>query len=269
MILVTGANGHLGSRILHHIRELGADVRGGSRTPDADGMLIDFDRPSTLDLRGVSTLVLVSAGYAEDDSVVARHGNVLDAAKRDGVNHVIYTSLAAEGDHLAFALAHRATERMIMESGIGWTILRNGLYAELIGGLVIWDEERILSPFGSGAVAAATRENLAEAAARVAVAAHQHIGRTYDLTGPAFTLADVALRLGAPVVEISLADYRDRLLATPGLFAFQPPMLASIATSIRHGFLATHHPDLGELLARNPDSGIEAAVIAAEENRGS
>nr|WP_257907671.1 hypothetical protein [Janibacter limosus] len=40
---------------------------GGSRTP-ADGQRHpDFDDPASPDLTGVSTLVPVSAGYAEDD----------------------------------------------------------------------------------------------------------------------------------------------------------------------------------------------------------
>ncbi|MEU9060848.1 NAD(P)H-binding protein [Streptomyces sp. NPDC048430] len=91
----------------------------------------------SLDLAGVSTLVLISAGYAEDDQVVTRHAAVLDAAVRDGIGHVVYTSLTTAGDHLGFALAHRATERLVRASGLPWTILRNGLYAELFGGLLM------------------------------------------------------------------------------------------------------------------------------------
>ncbi|MEU1984397.1 hypothetical protein [Nocardia sp. NPDC019395] len=50
---------------------------------------LDFDDPKGLDLAGVSTLVMISAGYAEDDQVIARHGAVLDAAARDGVGHIV------------------------------------------------------------------------------------------------------------------------------------------------------------------------------------
>ncbi|HCB56651.1 MAG TPA: NmrA family transcriptional regulator, partial [Arthrobacter bacterium] len=61
---------------------------------------LDFDDPGTLDFTGVHTLVLVSAGTAEDDVVINRHENAITAAERDGVRHIVYTSLADDGDHL-------------------------------------------------------------------------------------------------------------------------------------------------------------------------
>ncbi|MFJ4821920.1 NAD(P)H-binding protein [Streptomyces bacillaris] len=130
MIMVTGAQGQLASRTLQELAARGTPALGGSRTPAAVQRRLDFDDRASLDLTGVSTLVLVSAGYAEDDRVLARHRAVLGAALRDGVGHVVYTSLTGAGDHLGFALAHRATERLVRDSGLTWTILRNGLYAE-------------------------------------------------------------------------------------------------------------------------------------------
>lgn len=269
MILVTGASGQLGSSILRHLQELGVEAVGGSRTPDEAGRSIDFDDPDSLNFRDFSTVVLVSAGYAEDDVVVARHRNVLQAASRDGVKHVIYTSLVSQGDHLAFALAHRVTEQMVRESGLDWTILRNGLYAELIGGLMSWEGDAILSPFGSGAVSAPTREELAIAAAIVAAQPGNHASRCYDLTGPAFTVDEIAVQLNVSVTELTLAEYRNRLLATQALLPFQPPMLASIATSIRHGLLSEHSGDLAGLLGRDPSPGLATAADAATQSRKS
>ncbi len=169
MILITGAGGQLARRIVAHLRTAGAQVVPGSRNPAEGGRRLDFDLPETIDLTDVSTLVLVSAGYAEDDIVTQRHASVIEAARRHGVKHVVYTSLVGAGDHLAFALAHRATERLLRDSGLSWTILRNGLYAELIGGLLAWEQGVLVSPFNNGRVAAPTREDLAVAAARVAI----------------------------------------------------------------------------------------------------
>ena len=56
---------------------------------------MNFDQVETLDFSGISTLFLVSAGYAEDDVVIQRHGAVLAAARRQGVIHVVYTSLSS------------------------------------------------------------------------------------------------------------------------------------------------------------------------------
>ncbi|WP_262391285.1 NmrA family NAD(P)-binding protein [Nocardiopsis sp. CNR-923] len=162
MILVTGANGNLGAAALAALRARSADATGGSRTPGEGTRRLDFDDRASLDLTGVSTLVLVSAGYAEDDRVVARHAAVLDAAVRDGVRHVVYTSLTSAGDHLGFALAHRATERLLRVRGLPYTVLRNGLYAELFGALLMWADDEVESAFGDGALAAVTRADLAE-----------------------------------------------------------------------------------------------------------
>ncbi|MFK8905646.1 NAD(P)H-binding protein [Streptomyces sp. YS-3] len=268
MILVTGANGNLGAATLAALRARGIAVAGGSRTPDEGMRRLDFDDRESLDLRGVSTLVLISAGYAEDDQVVGRHAAVLDAAVRDGVRHVVYTSLTGAGDHLGFALAHRATERLVRASGLAWTILRNGLYAELFGALLMWSEDGVESAFGGGALAAVVREDLADAAAIVAADPARHGGRIYDLVGTPITGRQVADRLGVPHRTISLGEYRGRLLdETPGLLPFQPPMLASIATSIRHGFLDGASPDLVDVLGRPARDPLAPAVAVASATR--
>ncbi len=249
MILVTGANGNLGTATLAALRARGIAATGGSRAPGEGMRRLDFDDHAGLDLTGVSTLVLISAGYAEDDQVVARHAAVLDAAVRDGVGHVVYTSLTTAGDHLGFALAHRVTERLVRASGLPWTILRNGLYAELFGGLLMWTDDGVESAFGEGALAAVAREDLADAAAMVAANPAGHSGRVYDLVGTPITAGQVADRLGVPHRVIGLDEYRRRLLdETPGLLPFQPPMLASIATGVRHSFLDGTTPDLTDLL---------------------
>lgn len=260
MILVTGASGQLASRIITHLEAAGAEVAGSSRRPAPGGRAMDFDAPGTIDLTGVGTLVLVSAGYAEDDVVLQRHSDVLDAARRDGVGHVVYTSLVGAGDHLGFALAHRATEGLLRSSGLRWTVMRNGLYAELVGALLSWDGAVLESPFGRGLVAAPTRDDLALATARVALDPARHAATTHELTGPAFTVDDVADRLGSRVRALPLGGYRQRLLTTPGLLPFQAPMLVSIASAVRHGFLGEHRPDLAGLLGREPHDGVEAAV---------
>ncbi len=268
MILVTGVNGNLGSATLVALRAHGAVAMGSSRTPGEGVRRVDFDDQMSLDLVGVSTLVLVSAGYAEDDQVVGRHAAVLDAAVRDGVRHVVYTSLTTAGDHLGFALAHRVTERLVRASGLPWTILRNGLYAELFGGLLMWADHGVESAFGDGALAAVAREDLAEAAAVVAANPARHSGRVYDLVGTPITTRQVADELGVAHRAISLGEYRRRLLEeTPGLLAFQPPMLASIATGIRHGFLDGTAPDLTDLLGRAARDPLAVAVAAASAAR--
>ncbi|SEF12344.1 NAD(P)H dehydrogenase (quinone) [Arthrobacter alpinus] len=252
MILVTGASGQLGSAIVESLKVAGVPLISGTRSPvvGSSDRYVDFDDPGTLDFTGVETLVLVSAGYAEDDVVIARHERVVTAAQRDGVQHLIYTSLATAGDHLGFALAHRWTERRIQESGVQWTILRNGIYADLFGALMAPDDGVITSPLGKHGVAVVTRGDLAAAAAIVASNPKEHAGRIYDLVGShAVTAEEVARYAGLPYKPESL-DVRRKTLNTSGLLPFQPSMLLSLYSSAAHGFLKGTGSDLEQLLGR-------------------
>ncbi|AZS84547.1 NmrA family transcriptional regulator [Streptomyces griseoviridis] len=269
MIMVTGANGQLASLTLQELAERNVPALGGTRSPAPGQRRLDFDDPASLDLTGVSTLVLVSAGYAEDDQVVTRHRAALDAAVRDGVRHVVYTSLAGDGDHLGFALAHRATERLVTSSGLAWTVLRNGLYAELFGALLTWTADGVESAFGDGALAAVARADLAAAAAVVAGDPTAHAGETYELVGEPITAVGIAESLGVAHRTMGLGEYRARLLADDTLLPFQPSMLVSIATSVRHGFLGATSPDLARLLGRPLTDPLAVATDTAAAMRRS
>ena len=265
MILVTGASGHLATAVLEHLTESGAPAVGGTRNLAGHGQLrhLDFDDPGTLDFTGVHTLVLVSAGTAEDDVVINRHENAITAAERDGVRHIVYTSLADDGDHLGFALAHRWTERRLRNGELPWTVMRNGLYAELIGQLLTPRDGVITAPFGRGGVAAVARQDLAEAASIVAQNPQPHSGQTYNLVGKrAITGQDVADRLGSAYRPGTLEDLRQSL-DTAGLLPFQPPMLLSIHTAAAHGFLDGTATDITHILGRELVDPLTVAAAAA------
>ena len=266
MIMVTGASGRFSSAVLAELRARGIPAVGGSRTPSAGQRHVDFSAPDSLDLNGVDTLLLVSAGAQEDDRQIAFNRAAVEVAERDGVSHLVYTSLTGAGDHLSMALPHRVTERIIMASGMTWTILRNGVYAEILAAPLSWEKQgealRIVSPLGDGAVAAVARRDLARAAASVLSDPGGHEGRVYELVGNrTVSAADVAGRLGWEVRDISLGDYR-QLLAGGGMPAFRLPLMLSIASVIRHGFLAGIGDDLPRLLDGDPMDPLSVAAEA-------
>ncbi|WP_158853678.1 NmrA family NAD(P)-binding protein [Saccharothrix deserti] len=281
MMLVTGASGALGGLILDRlgaVADLG--VVAGTRAATGAARRIDFDDPTTLvgGFTGVRVLVFVSAGYAEDDVVLARHGAVVDAAATAGVRHVIYTSLAGSGDQLSIALAHRWTEARLAEAPFDVTVLRNGLYAEIPAGLAMSSAESaattgvFTAPLGHGRVSVVAREDLADVAARVAVetqadlAAGQrsrHAGRTYELAGAtaiggediAGVLAEV---LGRPVTyqPVSLAQAREAL-AGGGLEPYQVSHTLSMFANTGAGLLESPGDDLAALLPTPPRPALE------------
>lgn len=179
------------------------------------------------------------------------------AAERDGVQHLICTSVATNGDHLGFALSHRWTDRRIQGSALRWTIPRNGLYAELFGSLLAPAEGVITAPFGSGAAAVVTRADWAEAAANVASDPDRHINRVYDLVGARDVTADQIARAAGPVCKpASLGRYRSLLWTRADC----------CPSSRRCSYRSTRARRTVFSLARAPTSEISSAVARATPN---
>jgi len=202
----TGATGPLGRLVVSRLKakarpeQIVALVRTPAR---AAGLGVaareaDYDRRDTLDraLAGVDTLVLISAN--EVGKRAAQHRNVIEAAKKAGVQHVVYTSLLhADTSPLGLADEHRETEAMLKASGVPFTILRNGWYTEnytdsIPGALA---SGALLGSAGEGRISSATRADFA-AAAVAALTGRGHEGKTYELAGDdAWTLRDLAAEI--------------------------------------------------------------------------
>ncbi|MGH3736108.1 MAG: NmrA family NAD(P)-binding protein [Micromonosporaceae bacterium] len=281
MILVTGTSGALGRLVHQRLGAGGTDVVAGTRTPrHASAREIDFDRPHTLTsgFAGVDVLVFISAGYAEDDVVLARHGAVVDAATGAGVRHLIYTSLAGSADRLTIAVPHRWTEARLANAPYDVTILRNGLYAELAAGLATAAAESAAAsgvfsaPWGDGRMSLVAREDLAEVAARVAAESatdlaagrrSRHAGRTYELEGvTAISGADLAAIL-SDVHTTSVRYHPGSLgatraeLAANGLEPYQVGHTISMFSNLNAGQLKAAHSDLPALLDGPPRPAID------------
>jgi NAD(P)H dehydrogenase (quinone) len=272
MLLVTGVSGGLGSLVAERLtgRDGDGDVVLGTRAGLPGTRLVDFDDPATLPdaFAGVDTLLLISAGYGEDDTVIARHEAAISAAERAGVGHIVYTSLSGDGDHLPYALAHRWTERRLQRSTVEWTVLRNGLYAEFLTWIATPDaDNRITGPLGEGRLAAVAREDLAEIAVSVATDPARHAGRTYELVGERpLGGADLAAALGAAYTPGTLAEARTAIAAS-GAVPFQVPMLTGTYSAIAHGFMdgTGVKSDLRDLLGREPLDALEVFVAAVRQ----
>lgn len=288
MILVTGASGGLGGPVLRGLSALdGVDVVAGTRGGDGtSARRIDFDDPASLaeGFAGVDVLVMISAGYAEDDVVLARHGAVADAAAEAGVRQVIYTSLAGSGERTTLALPHRWTENRLAQGPFDTTVLRNGLYAELLGGLSAADaapaaETGVFSAaLGTGRMSVVAREDLADITVRVAAEAERelaaggrsrHAGRTYELEGVTALGGDdiadlLAKRYGRPVTyrPASLAEAR-AALAGHGFEAYQITHTLSLFSHMGAGFLEARDSDLTELLETEPRAVHDLVTMAA------
>ncbi|EOX0115315.1 SDR family oxidoreductase [Klebsiella pneumoniae] len=223
-IAITGATGHLGQLVIEKLKQKvdASEIVALVRTPaKAAGLGVatreaDYTRQDTLDvaLKGVDTLLLISGNEIGQRAV--QHENVIRAAVKNCVKRIVYTSLLhADKSPLNLAPEHVQTEQALKNSGLDYTILRNGWYSENYTGSIApaLGLGAFYGSAGEGKISSAPREDYAEAAV-VALTGQGHEGKTYELAGDEFyTLTDLAAEITAqsgkdiPYRNIPEADY--------------------------------------------------------------
>lgn len=201
MILVTTA-GKVGSEAARLLAEREEPVRILVRDPEKATALAqagvevvegDLEVPTTIEeaMQGVSAVVLVSPGVEP-----ARELNVVDAAARAGVGHVVkITSKASPDSPIARQRWHAQIERGLAASGLPHTLLRSNAYMQntLMLAPSIARTGSFASSIGAGRVGMVDSRDVAAVAAAIAVDPAGHAGETYWLSGPELvTYADVA-----------------------------------------------------------------------------
>ncbi|WP_144635000.1 SDR family oxidoreductase [Bordetella genomosp. 13] len=276
-IAITGATGQLGRIVVEKLKRQvpAADLVALVRSPaKAAGLGVtaraaDYADPASLDaaLAGVRALLLISS--SEVGQRVAQHRNVIHAARRAGVGHVVYTSLLhADRSPLSLAGEHMATETLLKESGLAYTVLRNGWYTEnyagSFGGALAQGE--LVGSSGSGRISSATRQDYAAAAVAV-LTGQGHEGRIYELAGDtAWTMAELAALLSGhagreiPYRDLPQADYA-AVLRQHGLPEFLAEGIASWDVGASQGALFDDGRALSRLIGR-PTTPLAATVAA-------
>ncbi|WP_177222170.1 NmrA family NAD(P)-binding protein [Paenibacillus sp. UNC496MF] len=199
-IVLTGATGQLGRHVLRELlyRVPAPDVSVSARNPFADddwarrgieARYGDYDVPESLapSFRGADKLLLISSPNPDDATRLRQHAGAIEAARRAGVRQVVYTSIfRAERGRLPLHRLHLRTERLIRESGLRFTFLRNAYYMDVLKMLGVREAAasgELWSPPGAWTFNTAAREDLAAAAASV-LTEDGHAGRTYELVPP-------------------------------------------------------------------------------------
>lgn len=281
MYAVTGATGQLGRLVIASLLarvspdNIVALARDPSKASDleARGVQVrhfDYDAPEQMAraIAGATRLLFISSDTPTNR--VRQHRAVLDAVRRLPVELIAYTSIVhANTNPISLAESHRATERMIAESGLRYAILRNSWYIEnyLIGADAAIEHGVLLGSTGNGRISAATRADYAEAAA-IVLTGPLGANRTYELAGDeSFTLSDVASALGEAsgrsVVyqDLPATDYRDALVraGVPAGFAAE---LAEYSAKAAGSILADDTRTLSSLIGR-PTATLRDTMRAA------
>jgi NAD(P)H dehydrogenase (quinone) len=277
-ILVTGATGHLGAKVMEHLlahgsakhliasvsdpkkaeslKKKGVDVRHG-----------DFDFSHTLDhaFKGADRMLLIST-MGDNETRIRQHLAAVDAAKQAKVKFIAYTSIAkADKSSLWLGEVHRATEAAITATGIPHCFLRNNWYLENEIALIkaAMEGGPVATCAGEGRVGWAPRADYALAAANVLTGTGHH-NKIYELAGSPVTYAQLAAALsGALGREVPLQNLDDApfadLLHRSGTPAAMAPFVVAIHRAIREGALDVDSKDLETLMGR-PATPLPAAV---------
>lgn len=199
-VAVTTASGKLGITIIKAlITEIGSDnVIGIARSPEkAKSFEVEIrkgdynNKDEFLEALKEIEVVLIVSGMDHPDKRIGQHRNIIEAAKENSVRKIVYTSIVGKDGSSTFdtiVQSNRQTEKDILESGLEWSMGRNGLYiepdVEYIENYKI--EGKIANCAANGLCSYTTREELAYAYTQMIL----HDDRNeniYNLTGKAIT----------------------------------------------------------------------------------
>ncbi len=247
-------------------RAAGADVRYG-----------DFDDESSLEpaFAGGEKLLLIST--LSVGRRIGQHGRAVNAAKRAGVRHVVYTSTGGmnDGNPAIVVPDHRGTEALIRESGLAFTFMRDSLYAEaallqILPRALAMGQMRSAS--GEGTVPFVAKSDCVASAAAV-LAGEGHENKAYEITGPELiSMRDLCAlateETGREVKFVPISDEQfDADLAaagvpeeyeegmdTPGVGTSSRRDILSYEQGVRGNWFALLSDDVEKLTGRKPQS---------------
>lgn len=275
-LLVTGASGHLGRRVLELLLEnYEGKIVAATRTPEKlgdfkqRGVILrhaDFEDQDSLELafEGIDRLLLISTDAVDvPGRRINQHRNAVKAAEKAGVRHVVYTSLVNPGPDSPAAVApdHRGTEEALAATTMGWTALRENIYTDvlLMSLAPAIQMGKLLNAIGEGKAAYITREDCARAAA-AALAASFDGRRVLDITGPdAVSQYEVAAILSQltgqeiSYIPLELETHIQNMVAA-GLPRPVAQDLASFDAAVAQGKFSAVSGGVEELTSRKPIS---------------
>lgn len=190
MVLVLGATGKTGRRIVANLETKGIRVRRGSRSATPS---FDWSNEATWAdcLDGVEAAYI---NYAPDLAMPGATDSIqafVDQARRQGVKRLVL--LSGRGEKEA-----QACERIVQDGGMQWTIVRaswfnqnfsEGAFVDMVqAGQITLPDVDTPEPF-------VDVDDVADVAS-VALTEPGHVGEVYEVTGPRMlTLADVATEI--------------------------------------------------------------------------
>jgi NAD(P)H dehydrogenase (quinone) len=198
--VISGASGSLGGKIAARLLDQipAAALTLTTRTPaklDAlarRGVAVhaaDYNDPAALERAYAGSDVLMLISSMAVTKRVPEHRNAINAAKKAGIKHIVYTSTA--GIHpqnpTLSASDHIVTEDDLRRCGMGYTIMRNACYAEVfptVAAQPVLRSGEWVQVEGNGKLAPISKDDIARTAVACLLDPARHNGAIYEITGP-------------------------------------------------------------------------------------
>ncbi|WP_370676185.1 ergot alkaloid biosynthesis protein [Pleomorphomonas sp. PLEO] len=268
-ILVTGATGKTGRRVVECLVRMKLPARAGSRNPAPDGVHFDWSQSETWSaaLDGVRAVYLVAPSGVTD--VLGAMKPFIDQAVEVGVDRFVLLSASSlpEGGPMMGAV-----HAYLRQAAPHWTVLRPSWFmqnfSELQHQSTIKDERRIYSATADGRVGFIEVGDIASVAAH-ALADPAFPDAEYILTGPeTMSYSEVAAVIGKVIgadvryirlLEAEVAD-RFRSIGIPDEYA---KLLAAMDSTIADGAENRVTTKVADITGQPPRSFEAFAASAA------
>ncbi len=252
MILVTGATGRVGYRLLEALADTGTEAtamvrveaKGADLPGSAKHIVATFDDPPPAEvLRSFDRVFLLSPDHENQAELeILFIGALLGAGHQPHIVKVAADGFQEPDCDVRFMRSHRQIAAHLTATGLPVTYLAPVRYMENLLGAAetLREEGTIYAPAGRGQVGFIAASDVADVAARV-LTSPGHEAATYVLSGPeALGYGDVAARISAVFGrEVSYADLpeeraREQLEAS-SLTPWQVEGTLELFDWIRHG----------------------------------
>lgn len=268
--LLTGATGELGTYALHYLKEqVGLDeIVALARTEEKAAKLheqgievriADFSDYSSLltAFKGIDRMLLISSQPGVAVSRSEQHKNAVNAAKETGISFIAYTSFPkGAASNSPLAQDHILTEKLISESQIPHTFLRNNWYleneADTLSAAV--SGHAFMYSAGEGKTGWALKREYGEAAVNV-LTGKSAASEVLELSGTPITYATLAeaLKIASgkkfEVVAMNDADYKAALISN-GVPESAVSFILMIQNDIRNNALEVTSDDFEKVLGK-------------------
>src|SRR6516165_9009163 len=265
MIAVVGATGNTGRAVAMELRKLGESpvcvVRNAEKArevlgADARVVVAELTDRASLEraLQGVASVFVVTG---HNPQMAEQQNNVLDAALKAGAKYLVRVS----GGRAVVGRSHHAIEERLRGSGIGWVILRPGLFMQNTfaqAALIKNDSKMVLPTPKNLPIAFIDVRDTGALGARILMDPAPHAGKTYEFTSKTTNYGEFAGMfsevLGKKInyVEATL-EQTEQALKARGMPDWLVAHLVTIARITERGGFSTENTEpIRSMLKREP-----------------